>query len=240
MAQTPPKIRPLFLLALGLALLIGAGFFIREKLRHKPVTLAPTPSTLPTTQPATQPVVAEVKPPRSFMELVNREFPRLATTQPVEGGMNMRDWGHFLIRDPINLDRRGRLWITRPDAEPTATLLPTASQRQVNLTTERVLYAHWYYNEGGDWNVALVTPSPSGGFELVDAKQRRPIGAGDDYDWSRALTIFAQRLMVVPRGNRVSVFSTGQRLGDAFTESISPTLAGSAPVQIQFDSRGFI
>src|SRR5205823_4297395 len=105
----------------------------------------------------------------------------------------------FPISQPVYIDRRGVLWITRADAEETDTLLTSASSRQVNLTRERVLFAHWFYNEGGDWIINLVTRAASGnGSQIITSKGRQAIGVGDDYDWSRAFSIPAQRTIIVP------------------------------------------
>jgi hypothetical protein len=115
--------------------------FISRKFKHVPPlsTITP-PATAPATQPATQPIVAVEPPPRTYFELLHREFPKLATTQPIDQTLNMRDWGHFLITQPVYVDRRGVLWITRGDAEETETLLGTAPTRQVNLTRERIAF----------------------------------------------------------------------------------------------------
>jgi len=227
----------LFLVAAAiLTLFIVVAVVVSKK--HKPTLSVSTtlPATVPATQPATQPIAAPQPPPRTYWELVHREFPKLATTQPIDQTLNMRDWGHFLLSHPVYIDQRGGLWITHPEAEETGTLLTTASTRQINLTRVRVLYAHWFYSEGGDWIVMLVTPSSRGGFEIVTTKGRQAIGAGDDYDWSRAFSVYSERKIIVPRHGRVSVFTTGENI----SESVSPMLAEGGAVQIQMDSRGFL
>src|SRR5947207_12708115 len=96
MSQQPQKIRPLFLIALALAIVVGGALFIRGKFRKPKINIAQTqPATHPTTLPATAPLAAEPAPPRTYSELIARDFPRASTTQPIEGGLNMRDWGHF-------------------------------------------------------------------------------------------------------------------------------------------------
>ncbi len=234
----PIKPTRLFVLAaLGFAMFVVVAVFVSRRFKQIPAVHIIPPATAPTTQPATQPVAVAEPPPRTYWELLHREFPRLATTQPIDQTLNMRDWGHFPISHPVHIDRRGVLWITRPDAEETDALLATASTRQANLTRERVLFAHWFYNEGGDWIINLITSAPSGnGFEIVSSKGRKSIGAGDDYDWSRAFSIPAQHNFIVPRHGRVSVFTTGENI----SESVSPTLADAGTVQIQTDSRGFL
>src|SRR6185436_9993084 len=205
--------------------------------RHepKPIAIKP-PETAPASQPTTQPVVEVEAPPRTYFELLHREFPKLATTQPIDQPLNMRDWGHFLIAHPLYVDRRGVLWITHPQAEETATVLSTTGSAQVYLTRERVVYAHWFFNEGGDWVTMLVVPSPRGGFEIVSSNQRVPIGNGDDYDWSRAFSLPAEKKIIVPRPGRISVFTTDQNI----SETVSPVLTDGGTVQIQTDSRGFL
>src|SRR5882757_8218332 len=167
MSQPNKPTRLFVLAAVGFAIFVVVAVCVSRKFKHIPPPPIVSPATAPATQPATQSIVA-VEPPRTYWELLHREFPKLATTQPIDQTLNMRDWGHFPITHPAYIDRRGVLWITRPDAEETDTLLTTASTRQVNLTRERVLFAHWFYNEGGDWIINLVTPAASGnGFEIV-------------------------------------------------------------------------
>src|SRR5204862_1077916 len=132
---------------LGFAIFVVVAVLVSRKFKHVPAVHITPPATVPTTQPATQPTVAVEPPPHTYWELVHREFPKLATTQPIDQTLNMRDWGHFLTFHPLYIDRRGVVWITHPEAEETDTLLSTASSRQLNLTRERVLFAHWLYNE---------------------------------------------------------------------------------------------
>ena len=120
MPQQPQKIRPLFLVALGLAIVVGVGLIIRTKLRRPVIPVAQTqPTTRPTTIPITPPIAkVEAGPPRTYSELIARDYPKLSTTQPIEAGLNMRDWGHFPMPYPAYIDRRGGLWITRADSNP--------------------------------------------------------------------------------------------------------------------------
>jgi len=236
----PQPIKPtrVFLLAgLGFAIFVVGAVLVSRRFKKVPVVQVTPPATAPATQPATQPIVIVKPPPRTYWELIDRDFPHAATTQPIDQTLNMRHWGHFPVSYPTYIDRRGVLWITHPQAEETDVLLTTASSRQVNLTRERVLFAHWYYNEGGDWIIDLITPASGGrGFEMVGAKGRQRIGEGEDYDWPRAFSIPAQQIFIVPRNGRVSVFTTG----DKISESVSSILADGGTVQIQMDARGFL
>src|SRR5258706_7914618 len=237
MSQPIKPTRLFFFAALGFAIFVVVAVFVSRKFKHVPAVHITPPATAPTTQPATQPTVTVDPPPHTYWELLHRDFPKLATTQPIDQPLNMRDWGHFLVSHPTYIDRRGGLWITHPEAKETDELLANASSRQVYLTRERVLFAHWFYNEGGDWIINLITPAAGGqGFEIVSAKGRQPIGSGDDYDWSRAFSIPAQQRFIVPRAGRVSVFTTGEKI----SESVSPALADGGTVQIQMDARGFL
>src|SRR5258706_5974580 len=132
MPQQEQKIRPLFLIALGLAIVVGGGLFIRQKLRKPPMRVAQTqPTTRPTTKPSTLPsATADAGPPRTYTDLIAQNFPKLSTTQPIDQGLNMRDWGHFPMPYPAYVDRRGGLWITRSDAEATDAVLASAPTRQ--------------------------------------------------------------------------------------------------------------
>jgi hypothetical protein len=236
MSQRSTFTRVILLAAVVVAIVVVATI-VSRKLKHPPAVQITPPATAPATKPSTEPIIAVEPPPRTYFELLHREFPKLATTQPIDQTLNMRDWGHFLIPHPLHIDRRGGMWITRADAEETETVLGTAPTNQVYLTRERVLFAHWFYSEGGDWVVMLVTPAASGaGFEIVSSKSRQPIGTGNDYDWSRAFSIPAQHIFIVPRHGRVSVFSTGENI----SESVSPMLAEGGTVQIQMDARGLL
>src|SRR5207247_2422560 len=139
MSQPNKSVRLLRAAAMSLVIVIVLGVVIFKQHRKPPIVKI-VPATAAATQPATAPVVAAEPPPRTYFELIHREFPKLATTQPVDQPLNMRDWGHFLIPYPVYVDRRGFMWITHPEAEETDALLSTASSRQVNLTRERVLF----------------------------------------------------------------------------------------------------
>src|SRR5690349_1429107 len=96
-----------FLLFACAALLIACD---REPVA-KPTT-APA-ATQAATAPATKPFVA-----RSYIDLIRKNFPKIATTQPLGVPVDLDDAAHFVLAAPIYLCPRGDLWITSAAARP--------------------------------------------------------------------------------------------------------------------------
>src|SRR5947207_14966641 len=103
MSQQIKPARLFILAAVGVLIFVVVTIVVSR--RHKPLPIAKIipAATAPATEPATQPIVVEA-PPRTYWELVHREFPKLATTQPIDQTLNMRDWGHFPTFPPLYID----------------------------------------------------------------------------------------------------------------------------------------
>ncbi len=235
MAWEQPKLRPLLLVGVGLALALAGGIWIWDRTHSAPVTDTIPVVKLPQTNPTTTPVVLE-KPPRTYMEYVLKRYPSFPTTQPLKGVLPIKDAGHFVIPEPVYLDQRGVIWITRPDAEETQTLLGKVAREQVILTRERVLFAMWTILEVGEWSPHLIVEKGEG-FALIDVNGMRAIGRGKaiGYDWRRGFP-WGDKMLVVPTANGASVFTV-----DKLEEFASPALGEkSGDVQIQVDNKGLL
>src|SRR4051794_18268261 len=103
MSQPIKPTRLFIFAAVVLAIFVVVAIRFSKKLKRAPAVHI-MPATAPTTQPATQPIVVVAPPPRTYWELLHRDFPKLATTQPIDQTLNMRDWGHFPITDPVYID----------------------------------------------------------------------------------------------------------------------------------------
>src|SRR5689334_8977593 len=96
MSQQIKPTRLFILAAVAVLIFVVVTIAVSRKHKHPPAAKVPPAATGPVTQPATQPLVAVEPPPRTYWELIHRDFPKLATTQPSDQTLNMRDWGHFL------------------------------------------------------------------------------------------------------------------------------------------------
>jgi hypothetical protein len=232
MPAKKPGLWSLLLLGWVLTLvLIGGLWALRgfDRLRPKGVENRGPAASRPAALAATPPANAA---PRSYMELVRRTYPAFPTTRPLSDSLDLRFAGHFVLRGPVYLDSSRRLWITREDAEPIASVLGQVAGEEIVLTRERPVYVHWIAN-GAEYKPHLIGPNGRGdGYEVVDSGGRRPIGRGVDYDWARAR--YWDDRIVVPTSVGVSVFTLGREV----VEAVSPPLAESgqahAPVEITF------
>jgi hypothetical protein len=233
MSTTRPKTGSLILIGTVLAVVFVGTMYLRQRLftpKVPPVQSSPT--TAPATQPATQPIAAADLPPRSYMDLIRRTYPKYPTTQPLDQTLGVAYMGRFILPHRAFLDGSLRLWVTHPEAAPTEELLAGNEYAQVVLTRERPVYVHWMQQEDNSLPHLVVPNARADGFDMLSRKGREPIGRGSDYDWERAFSW--DEAIVVPRSNRVSVFffASGRP-----SESLSPVLAeGSdhAPVEIAF------
>lgn len=176
-------------------------------------TTAPAqPTTHPTTQPATQPAGhARARPsepaPMSYGQVVRANVPGLPTTQPLPLPLDLPQAAHLILKDPLFLDARRNLWLTRHEAPPTATVLATPNPESEYVVPERVLFVHWAPDDQGLLAPQLIVPQHGGsgvGFDLVTAKLRVPIEPTHAFQWDRARS-WDDRILV-PSATGVSVF----------------------------------
>ena len=232
MSTTRPKTGSLVLIGVVLAVVLVGGLFVREKLfPRKNRAVNPVPTTAPVTRPTTAPVVVDL-PPRSYMDLVRNAYPNYPTTQPLDQALGIAYMGRFIVPHRAFLDRSQRIWVTHPEAPSLEELYEKGEYPQVVLTREQPLYVHWVQQENDVAPHLVVLNSKGNGYAVVGPKGRQPIGEGLDYDWRRAFSW--DESIVVPRANRLSVISFGDRV----KESMSPVLAeagsGHAPVEVAF------
>src|SRR5579884_1808774 len=173
----------LVLAAVGaVAALVGYRLHARSTV----ATVSPPAGGAPASRPAatTRPATAAATPLReiaTYMDVVRAEYPALPTTQPLAMPLDVSQAGRIVLKDPVYLSgpQRADLWITRPDAPPTAQVLRAATSLsddvQSHVVRERVAYVHWMPAETGPWPPYLICRTPGGGHELVTANQRRPL-----------------------------------------------------------------
>lgn len=241
MPNRTPGVRNLSLLGVALAIVLMGVVALLHRVKAPPALPSSNPPA-PRTQPAALPASPLAAPaaPQDYVELIRQHHPAYPTTQPLARPLPLGFAGHFVVPEPVYLDGRQILWITRPDAAPAARLLPQAAQAATLLTRERPRFVHWMSDEKGDWAPpCLICLDARGeGFELVSAAGRQVIGQGRGYDWSRAFSW--DEKIVVPTDLGFSVFALQfQGRGvPRIVEQVSPPLAqagdGHAPVEIAF------
>jgi hypothetical protein len=165
--------------AVALAIIIVAAAIAlwRAGRERKAPTAASRPiTTAPTSAPATQ-AVATTKPAagsRTWLDLVRAAYPAYPATQPLDLPSDLSDAAHVVISDPIYLDRRHDLWVTRADADPTPDVLRRAFDEQVHVVRDKVRFVHWSIDQRGKWNASIIHDASG---DLAQGKQP---------DWSRA------------------------------------------------------
>src|SRR5688572_3956075 len=148
---------------------------------------APTPTTAPATQAATKPATKPTE--LTYVEVVRRAYPKVTTTQPLGVPVDLPDAGKFVFDVPVYVCPRGDLWITHRDAPPTDPVLWRASEDQIHLLRERVVFALWATDEDGKWFPRPVVQSSGGAFEWIDREGRRPATPGRAYRWDDAMIL---------------------------------------------------
>ena len=190
-----------------------------------PVKTQATPPTMPAT---TKGAIATSRPvtPKTFIELVKRSYPNLSATQPLDTPLDRKDAARILLRDPIYLDHSQHLWITRPDADPTETVLLRAGTETDHLIRERPAYVHWRYEppgrrQPGRSTPVLVCPVAGGNqFEMIEERRRTLMtGLRGGYRWSDAFSWGDN--FVVGNSTGASVF---ERTPTGWIEHPSPEL----------------
>src|SRR5687767_3504025 len=90
---------------------------------------------LPATKPATQAATAPATQPAelTYVDVIRASYPKMPATQPLGIPVDLKDAGHYVLPEPVYLDPRGDLWITRSDAPPTPTVLKKAPDEQIHL-----------------------------------------------------------------------------------------------------------
>ena len=206
----------------------------------KPTT---QPATAPTTLPATT-TAAKPKPPQSFVDVVLASHPRFPTTQPLGVPLDLREAARIVLNDPIHLDAVGQLWITRADADPTATVLKRADKEQTHVLRERVVFVHRAPDAKGKWHVHLVCLRDDGSLELVSEAGRQEMGKSHEYDWMRAFSWVTPDVnaIVVPTRGGISIFRPDRRPMELHHDFYAPgeVPENASPTQALLDWKGLL
>ena len=196
--------------------------------------IGPGPASVPaTTRASTQ---AAPSPAGSYVDLIRRSYPSVAATQPLALPLDLNDAGHFVLNQPIYLCPRGDLWITAVGAPSAADVLKNATDEQIHLTAEQVVFVHWAADEQGKWMPQLVTRGRAGAYEWIDTEGNKKLPTSRPYHWDRAQS-WGNRV-VVPTENGVSIISTGSELSESYHQLVPPDNTNRA--QFQFDPRGVL
>jgi hypothetical protein len=205
-----------------------------------PVIAATLPAPAQTEPAATQPPVVI----RNYGQLLSAELRNYPSTQPWAVPVELPDAAHIILHDPVYVCSRGDLWITRPDADPLATVLARAGDESEHLVDRRIEYIVWSINRRGVYEPSAICRS-SAGFEWITAKDTaKPIPWQRPYHWDRALTWDdnGQTRLIVPTDDGVSMIT----LANPLTEDYCPLLAAATtrrdvpPPQILFDLKGLL
>ena len=203
-----------FVVVVLVGLLAGAAalaYALTRPPRNQHATPATSPSTQPQTGPATDAVARtqpKPKPPATqYLDVVRDHHPKMSQTQPFAVPVDLTQAARLVFEEPVYMSPRQDLWITRPDAPPTESVLARAAKEQHDQLTltvrDHVVFAHWMPREVGPWTFTLVALRPDGKYEVVTQSGRKPIPFDRRYRWDRALDWNEQ--VIVPTDTGVSV-----------------------------------
>ena len=215
---------------------IIAGVYLHNRPAPEPVaSTQPATATSPATAP--RPAPPPDPPAVTWMDVVHRNNKSVATTQPLNFPVDLRDAARLIVADPVYLCPRGDLWVTRADAEPTPGIIKNAARQQVHVLREQVLFVQWNFTGGGASPVLVVREGDN--LIRLDRNGREPIPFRRQYDWARAFTWLDK--VLVPAGDGASVIDL-----HALTETHVPlpsseaSAADPSPIRIVLDPRGVL
>ncbi|MEA2707558.1 MAG: hypothetical protein QOF78_159 [Phycisphaerales bacterium] len=198
--------------------------------RRKPAAPTTAPATQASTKPTTKPKEL------TYVDIIRAAYPKVPATQPLGVPVDLQDAGKFILDVPVYLCPRGDLWITRADAPATDPVVWRASEDQIHLLREPVVFALWASDDDGKWFPRPVVRSSGGAFEWIDREGRRPTTAGRAYRWDAAMIL--NNGVAVPTDRGVSVFTFVPEYKEDY--HALPAAPGANPPQIVLDSLGFI
>ncbi len=160
----------------------------------------------PVARPATAPAPAPTKPAPglTYMDVVRRANPLVATTQPLTVPVELEYAAHLVFHDPVYLDPLGNLWVTRPDAPPTAEVLRTVLDSTEYVVRDRPVFVHWFVTPAGLTQAGMVVAAAGGGYDWVTLGRTHHLAGDRPYRWAAAYSL-ANRI-VVPTDVGVAVF----------------------------------
>lgn len=193
------------------------------------------PQAPPATRPASAPAAttqktAPAKHSRTFLDVVQANRPDFPTTEPLVIPGFLDEASRVVVRDPLFIDSRQDLWVTRDDAPPITETLQSAGDEQVHVVPDRVVFVHWTYGEKSSMPTLVVAVDSR--YELVSAGSRVELQQ-DQYDWTRAFS-WSDRIVVPTR--------TGACVLDLHGRSPSLALPGgfTTPPQVLIENDGLL
>ncbi len=221
-------------IALAIVLVAGLGLGCD---RQAPVAPATRPASAPTTEPAatTAPAaVVEKTPPKDLLDVVRANDPDYPTTRPAVLAVEVAYASRLVLREPVFLDARGDLWITRPDAVPTSEVLATASKSKTltHVVPDMVVFTVWH----SDAPPSLVAQTSAGRYEWVHAGARLPL-SDRKFIWDRAWQ-YNDRIVVPTDRGIVVLNRNADKIQEQFIQLCEPAIGNACYAML--DMRGVI
>jgi hypothetical protein len=230
----PLMIRWLIFAFAGLFIAGVAVFFAN---RHpKPIAAI---GRLTTTQPASQPTVKHAAKPKypTYMELVRKQNPSVAATQPLDSPLEISDSAHLVLHDPVFMDSTGNLWITRADGQPTAKALVKPAESEDHVIQDRPIFVHWSLDDTGNWAAAVVVRGKGAGYDIITKTNRRHLADDRHYKWETAFSILGKIVVTTEVG--VSVFDIEPKIQEHY-HAVPGCSDKTNPIVTMLDTRGVL
>ncbi len=180
------------------ALLAAAVAAVAYVVSHQPPAVevpATKPATTKAALPASTSAPATAPATTQYSDLLAAVDPRYRHAQPLAEPIPIDSGAALTLTDPVYLDFRGDLWITRPDAPPIRDILSRAGKEQVHVTRDVVVWARWVRDDKGNW---VAQPVTRGGNRFTWHAQDRAIPLErSDYRFD-ALVLLGDDRVVVP------------------------------------------
>jgi len=183
-----------------------------------PATQQASTSTAPVTTTA---VVVAPKPPpmpRTLFDVLRREQPAVAATQPLGVPVELGDAARFVLHHPIYLDEAGHLWLTHPEAEPLQAVLrgmarPGAPTESTHVVQETARFVYWTHIDG-KIAPAVFVESSSGTLGVVTAQRRLALPAQRSFQFARAVS--TANYVAIPCNDGISVLHIDKEITEQF------------------------
>lgn len=205
----------LLIAAIGVVVGVVAYTVHQRESRQEAKAISPTTAPAPISSVSSTAVVKKppkvdaATPPATFIDVVRAESPTFPTTQPLAVPLELNQAARLVIHAPIYLCRSsGDLWITLPNAAPTAKVLKNAAEGdaadpQTHVLRDNVVFVHWSAAPSGNIVPTLICRGNDGSFEAVTEDRRFAVPPQQGYRWDRAFS-WNDRV-VVPTASGISV-----------------------------------
>ncbi len=193
------------------------------------------PTTIPTSKPSPMPAA-----PGTLFDLLRRQHPKIAATQPLGVPVEFGDAARFVVDESICIDSAGHLWASHPTAEPTSEVLAAMakfnSKEQTHIVREPVKLVYWM-NDGERLAPAVFVQSADGAIRVVTAKRTLDLPANRSFRFPGAV-LLADHL-AIPCDDGISVLQIGQTITERFQPLPSSKDALAQP-QVIAGNRGLL